>query len=141
MSSSHVVRLAADAEFAAPSDWAKGATAYSRWTAVAESDGAVHTGFGVCDLEPGGSVPTHVHSFEESVYVVDGVGRLDTSEGSFRLAPGDYALIPVGVPHRKQDASAADRVAPQFAQSMSRSRSQTAQNVAPSGYRRPSNAQ
>ncbi|HEU0288081.1 MAG TPA: cupin domain-containing protein [Nocardioidaceae bacterium] len=109
MSSSHVVRLAADAEFAAPREWAKGATAYSRWNAVAESDGAVHTGFGVCDLEPGGSVPTHVHSFEESVYVVDGVGRLDTSEGSFRLAPGDYALIPVGVPHRWRNDSS-DRV-------------------------------
>ncbi len=100
MTARHVVRRAAGAEFLAASGWGSKAKAYSRWNAVTEADGAVHTGFGVCDLGPGGVVPTHVHSFEESVYVVDGVGVLDTSEGSFRLAPGDYALIPVGVPHR-----------------------------------------
>jgi len=96
----HVVRRAAQAEFFAPSGWASAATAYSRWDAVGEADGAVHTGFGVCDLAPDGSLPTHVHAFEESVYVVDGAGVLDTAEGSYRMVAGDYALLPVGVPHR-----------------------------------------
>jgi quercetin dioxygenase-like cupin family protein len=100
VSGRHVVRYAAEAEFLAPADWASAATAYSRWDAVGEVDGAVHTGFGVCDLGPGGSLPTHVHSFEESVYVVDGAGVLDTADGSYRLVAGDYALLPVGVPHR-----------------------------------------
>ena len=109
MTARHVVCLAAEAEFGKPGGWASEAVGYSRWGAVGESDGAVHTGFGVCDLEPGGSVPTHVHSFEESVYVVDGTGVLDTSEGSFRLRPGDYALLPVGVPHRWRN-DGADRV-------------------------------
>jgi quercetin dioxygenase-like cupin family protein len=53
----------------------------------------------VCTLDAGGSLPAHVHSFEESGYVLDGVGVLDTAEGSFRLGPGDYALLPVGVAH------------------------------------------
>jgi quercetin dioxygenase-like cupin family protein len=100
MSGRHVVRRASDADFAAPGGWASGAKAYSRWAAVGEADGSVHTGFGVCDLDLGGTLPPHVHSFEESVYVVDGSGVLDTAEGSFRMRPGDYALVPVGVPHR-----------------------------------------
>ena len=41
----------------------------------------MHTGFGVGVLEPGGTVPAHVHSFEESVYILDGHGVLDTAEG------------------------------------------------------------
>jgi quercetin dioxygenase-like cupin family protein len=96
----HVVRYAAEADFGKPGGWASGATAYSRWDAVGEVDGAVHTGFGICDLGPGGGLPAHVHSFEESVYVVEGSGLLETAEGSYRLVPGDYALVPVGVPHR-----------------------------------------
>jgi quercetin dioxygenase-like cupin family protein len=107
MTSRHVVRYAADAEFLAPQGWASTALAYSRWTVVGEADGAVHTGFGVCDLEPGGSLPLHVHSFEESVYVVDGIGVLDTAEGSYRMRPGDYALLPVGVSHRWRNEDAA----------------------------------
>jgi quercetin dioxygenase-like cupin family protein len=99
MRSNHLVRRAAEARYDPPGGWAADAPGYRRWTVVGESGGAVHTGFGVCTLEPGGNLPTHVHSFEESVYVVDGVGVLDTVEGSFRVGPGDYALLPVGVAH------------------------------------------
>jgi quercetin dioxygenase-like cupin family protein len=96
----HTVRPASEAQPVAPDGWAAGSTGYRRWSAVGEDDGAVHTGFGLCTLDPGGSVPTHVHSFEESVYVVDGVGALDLPEGSFELRVGDYGIIPVGTPHR-----------------------------------------
>jgi quercetin dioxygenase-like cupin family protein len=99
MTPNHLVRRAADARCETPGGWAAGARGYRRWTVVDESAGAVHTGFGVCALEPGGALLAHVHSFEESAYVVDGVGVLDTAEGSFRLGPGDYALLPVGVAH------------------------------------------
>jgi quercetin dioxygenase-like cupin family protein len=105
MRTNHLVRLAADARYDAPGGWAADAPGYRRWTVVGESDGAVHTGFGVCTLDPGGAVPAHVHSFEESVYVVDGVGVLDTAEGSFRLGPGDYGLLPTGVPHAWRNGS------------------------------------
>jgi quercetin dioxygenase-like cupin family protein len=99
MRTNHLVCRATEARYVVPGGWAAGARGYRRWTAVAESDGAVHTGFGVGALDLGGTVPAHVHSFEESVYVVDGIGVLDTAEGSFRLGPGDYALLPVGVAH------------------------------------------
>lgn len=88
----HLVRRAADAGDAAP-------TGYRRWTAVGEVDGSVHTGFGLCVLESGGSVPAHVHSFEESFYVVDGTGVIVTAEGAIRVGPGDYGYFPVGVGH------------------------------------------
>jgi len=98
--SQHLVRPATAAEFTPPEGWASAAKSFRRWTVVGEEGGAVHTGFGICEMDPGGSLPAHVHSFEESVFVVDGSGVLDTSEGSFRLSAGDYGLIPVWVPHR-----------------------------------------
>jgi quercetin dioxygenase-like cupin family protein len=56
-------------------------------------------GFGVARLEPGGQVDTHVHSFEESLYVVEGALTVDTAEGSYQLVAGDYGLIPLGMTH------------------------------------------
>jgi quercetin dioxygenase-like cupin family protein len=100
MNAGHIVRRGVAADFAAPAGWAAGATGYRRWTVVDEAGGAVHTGFGIVELDPGGAEPPHVHSFEESVYVVEGTGVLETSEGAFRLVPGDYGLVPIGVPHR-----------------------------------------
>jgi quercetin dioxygenase-like cupin family protein len=99
VSQRHLVRRAADATYAAPADWATTAPGFRRWSVVDETTGAVHTGFGICELAPGGSLPTHVHSFEQSLYLLDGSAVLDTSEGTFALDEGDYGLIPVGVPH------------------------------------------
>jgi quercetin dioxygenase-like cupin family protein len=87
VTSRHLVGRAAEADYAPPSGWAAASTGYRRWTIVGETAGAVHTGFAICELEPGGSVPTHVHSFEESFHVLDGNAAVDTSEGAF-LVPG-----------------------------------------------------
>ena len=104
-SGGHVVRTNVEADYAAPSGWAAGAPGYRRWTLVDETAGAVHTGFGLCELAPDGSVPAHVHSFEESFYVVEGTGAVDTPEGSFAVGPGDYGLFPVGVSHQWRNLS------------------------------------
>jgi quercetin dioxygenase-like cupin family protein len=89
---SHLVRRAADAAMVSPS------AGFRRWSAVDEAD-AVHTGFAVCELEAGGSVPAHAHSYEQSFFMLDGAAVLCTSEGTFRLRAGDYGLVPIGVPH------------------------------------------
>jgi mannose-6-phosphate isomerase-like protein (cupin superfamily) len=99
MMSAHVVRTADAADHVIPGGWAAAASGYRRWAAVGEACGAVHTGFGICSLDAGGALPTHVHSFEETFYVVDGAGVVETPEGAFRVEPGDYGLLPVGVPH------------------------------------------
>lgn len=96
----HLVRTAAEADHAAPTGWAAGAAGYRRWTVVDEAAGAIHTGFGLCTLAPEGYLPAHVHSFEESFYVVEGTSVVDTPEGSFGVGPGDYGFFPVGVPHQ-----------------------------------------
>jgi quercetin dioxygenase-like cupin family protein len=62
-------------------------------------------GFELARLDPGGQVDTHVHSFEETLYVVEGELTVDTPEGSYRLVPGDYGLIPVGMTHAFRNTS------------------------------------
>jgi quercetin dioxygenase-like cupin family protein len=106
MTPRHLVRGAADAEFAAPAGWAATASGLRRWSIVDETvPAAVHTGFGICELLPGGDVPAHVHSYEQSVYMLSGTAVLDTAEGAYRLVEGDYGLVPVGTPHAWRNSS------------------------------------
>ena len=44
-------------------------------------------------------MPSHVHSYEESVYVLDGHLVIQTPGEAARLGSGGYGLVPVGVPH------------------------------------------
>ena len=106
MSGGHLVRPAGAVELVAPTTgWAGAATGYRRFTAVGEDDHAVHTGFVISELDPGGSIPWHVHSYEDSFYVVTGTTVVDTAEGSFRLSDGGYGVVPVGMPHRLRNDS------------------------------------
>ena len=112
-----MVRRAGDARFAVPA-WAADATGFTRWSIVDESVPAVHTGFGICELQPGGAVPAQVQSYEEDFFVLEGEVVLQTSEGARRLRPGDYGLVPVGTPHTWRNTSRsvarwADMLAPQ----------------------------
>jgi quercetin dioxygenase-like cupin family protein len=70
-----------------------------RWTIVGEDAGAVHTGFGISEMDGGGSVDAHVHAYEETVYVLEGELVLETMGRAFAMLPGDYGLIPVSVAH------------------------------------------
>jgi quercetin dioxygenase-like cupin family protein len=89
----HLVRYAADADY-------REEAGLRRWSIVDETTpAAVHTGFGINELPPGGSVPARVQSFEECFYVLAGTVVLRTAEGATLLRPGDYGLLPVGVPH------------------------------------------
>ncbi|MFG2025233.1 cupin domain-containing protein [Streptomyces sp. NPDC048825] len=94
-----VVRRAADATFAAPPRLPYSSTGFRRRTVVDEADGAVHTGFGVCELTPDGAIGAHVHAYEESFHVLSGRVILDVPEGAYLLEEGDYGLLPTGVPH------------------------------------------
>lgn len=94
MTTRYAVRRAADARYIA------GVAGSRTWTVVDEhTPGAVHTGFAVCELDPGGSIAARVQSFEESVYLISGGLTLATPEGAVALGAGDYALLPVGYPH------------------------------------------
>jgi len=96
--SRHVVRRAAEAHFAAPASLP--GAGFRRWSVVdEETPGAVHTGFGICELAPDGMIPAHVHSFEQSMYVLSGEVVVELPQESARLVEGDYGLVPAGVPH------------------------------------------
>lgn len=108
MNSRHIVAPAAEAEFVVPKEYSGHSDGFSRWTIVDDSKAAsVHTGFSVCRLEPGGVVASHVHSFEESVYVLEGEVVCETPGGAVTMRPGDYGLVPVGAQHRWRNAGSA----------------------------------
>jgi len=97
--SNHIVRKAHQLKYETPPEFADRSSGYTGDLAVDEAGGAVQMGFRVARLEPGGHVDSHVHSFEESIYLVEGALTVDTPEGSHQLVPGDYGLLPVGVTH------------------------------------------
>jgi mannose-6-phosphate isomerase-like protein (cupin superfamily) len=115
----HIVALAADAEYVEAPEYAGHQTGLTRWSIVDESHpSAVHTGFTISRLEPGGSIDAHVHSFEESVYVMEGELIAEMPGVSVQLRVGDYGLFPVGVEHRLRNEGAtpvrwAEMLAPQ----------------------------
>lgn len=103
--SNHIVKKVADLEYGVPTEFDGRSSGYTRDAVVDEAGGSVQMGYAVARLEPGGHVDTHVHSFEESVYVVDGTLTVDTPEGGYQLAGGDYGLIPVGMTHGFRNTS------------------------------------
>jgi quercetin dioxygenase-like cupin family protein len=115
----HVVARAAEARYAVPGAFVDRSAGFRRWSIVDDPAGSVHMGFGVCELDAGGTVDAHVHAFESSVHVLGGEVVLDTAEGSFLLRAGDYGLVPVGMPHAWRNPSEgatarwADMLAPQ----------------------------
>lgn len=72
---------------------------YRQRTLVSREAGAVHTGLGVTELGPAGFLQRHLHSYEEAFFVLAGAPTLFLGSGSHLLAPGDYGVIQVGVPH------------------------------------------
>ena len=45
---------------------------YTHASLVDHATGSVHTGLSIDELAPGGTLPPHVHSYEESFYVLAG---------------------------------------------------------------------
>jgi len=72
---------------------------------VGPAQGAVHTELAVAAFVPGGSVQRHVHSFEETLYVLEGEVLFEVEARAYRLVQGDYALIPIGTRHMLGNAS------------------------------------
>ena len=102
MSDGFLFRRAGDASYSVPEELAGHSDGFRAWAIVDEGVGAVHTGFWICELDANGSINAHVHSFEESFYVLEGEAVLDTNEGSTLYREGDYGLVPLGVAHAWQ---------------------------------------
>ena len=95
----HHVQRAHEIRLEAPPPLAGRAEGFTRASLVGRHVGAVHTGFALCALEPGGSVGTHLHSTEQSFYVLEGSPQVTMEGRTHTLGPGDCGLAHVGVPH------------------------------------------
>ena len=93
MTERHLVARAAAADLVVPGAYAGHHQGFGRWAVVGEAAGAAHTGFGLCALEPGGRIDAHVHSFEESLFVLEGrlVADVDTARRQVE-ASRDYLV-------------------------------------------------
>lgn len=67
--------------------------------------GSVHMGTGICYLDASGSIQTHLHSFEESFYILEGNVIVQIDEQGFELSAGHFGLISTGVRHSFRNAS------------------------------------
>ena len=101
----HIATPRADLDLRTPTEFVGRSAGYTGHAVVDENSGSVQMGFRVARIEPAGHVDTHVHSFEESIYVVAGSLTVDTPAGSHALCTGDYGLLPVGVPHAFRNTS------------------------------------
>lgn len=96
----HNVLRRGDASFEVPPEYAGKSTGLTRWAMVDHNTpGAVHTGFGLSELAAGGRVSAHLHSYEETFFVLAGRVICQTPEASAVLEAGDYGVIPTGTPH------------------------------------------
>jgi len=75
------------------------ASGLGRRLLVGPDQGAVHTDLAIGQLQPGGWLAPHVHSYEEALYILEGELLVLIGERVHRLVRGDYSLFPVGVRH------------------------------------------
>src|SRR5512135_692927 len=81
------VQKRGDIELSAPAGLEQHAGGLRRATLIGRHVGSVHTGFALVELAPSGWVDTHVHSTEQSFYVLSGNPVLLVEGRAYRLAP------------------------------------------------------
>ena len=79
---------------------------YRQADLVTRAVGSVHTGLSVAELSPDGTVDVHVHSFEESFYLLSGEAILQLDDRAYKVAAGDFGVVKVGRPHGWRAAGA-----------------------------------
>ena len=93
------VQRAADVGLAPAAGLDGHASGLRRAALVGRHVGSVHTGFALVELEPSGAVNEHLHSTEQSFYVLAGNPLLTVGGHTHRLGPHECGLLAVGVPH------------------------------------------
>jgi quercetin dioxygenase-like cupin family protein len=79
--------------------WAGHSEGYRHASLVDDATGSVHTGLSIDELAPGGALAPHVHSYEESFYLLAGEAVLSLNGQAYRVRPGDFGAIKVGTVH------------------------------------------
>src|SRR5438105_13084200 len=95
----HSVTRTHEYHFIEPMLFAGKSRGYTQAALVDERQGSVHTGLSLNELAAGGTMATHLHSFEEGFYVLAGHAVVTVDERPATLGPGDFGLFKVVVPH------------------------------------------
>ena len=72
---------------------------YRQASLLGPHTGSVHTGLSVAQLDTGGVLAPHLHSFEEGFYVLEGEAVLAIGDTAVQLRAGDYGALKVGTVH------------------------------------------
>ena len=72
---------------------------YTHASLIDHATESVHTGLSIDELAPGGTLPPHVHSYEESFYVLEGQAILRVGDHTRLVRSGDFGVIKVGDVH------------------------------------------
>jgi quercetin dioxygenase-like cupin family protein len=79
----------------------------ARWRSspgTTPSGGTQASGSSVLEVPPGGRLPRHTDSAEETIVVLAGRARLQVGEEEADAPAGAIALVPAGVPHEVRNA-------------------------------------
>jgi mannose-6-phosphate isomerase-like protein (cupin superfamily) len=104
MKQMHHVSNIRDASAQPPKAYEKYSAGFRRATYVDHAMGSVHMGVGICYLDPRGSIQRHLHSFEESFYILSGSPVLAVGDQGYQLRPGHFGLISTGKQHTWRNA-------------------------------------
>lgn len=88
-----------------PKLYEKQSSGFRRVDYVDRAIGSVHMGTGICYLDANGVVQPHVHSFEESFYILEGSLILQIDDEAYALNPGHFGLVSTGIRHAFRNVS------------------------------------
>jgi len=100
----HAVSKIDPAAARTPPAYENHSTGFRRATYVDRAMGSVHMGVGICFLDAGGSIRPHLHSFEESFYILEGSLEVEIAGRTHAVRAGNFGLIPTGVAHSWRNA-------------------------------------
>ncbi len=95
----HHISKIDEATAGTPEPYRQYSSGFRRAAYVDYAMGSVHMGVGICFLEPNGVIQTHIHSFEESFYILEGSVTAQVGDDSRSLGPGHFGLIRTGLRH------------------------------------------
>jgi mannose-6-phosphate isomerase-like protein (cupin superfamily) len=87
-----------------PTLYEQSSTGFRRATYVDRAAGSVHMGTGICYLDSNGVIQPHLHSFEESFYILEGNLIVQIGDQVYALGAGNFGLISTGLPHGWRNA-------------------------------------
>ncbi|HSL45462.1 MAG TPA: cupin domain-containing protein [Anaerolineales bacterium] len=87
-----------------PELYRQASSGFRRATYVDRAMGSVHMGTGICYLDANGIIQPHLHSFEESFYILEGSLVLQIGDSAYQLGPGNFGLISTGLSHGWRNA-------------------------------------